>query len=318
MYSVWKTARRTPIFKREDETDCGSYRPVFPLKVPSKIMESEVNDDLIQNILKINNLVSERQWAYRAGYLTELLLIHLTETWRRALDSGKIVVVVFVEFQKAFDSVSNDILETKLIRYFGITGLMLEWLRDYLNGRQQFTVLNGTKSDLATVSTGIPQGSVLGPSLVTLFTNDLPSSVVSDLLYMYADDTTIFCIGETADTAITQLNKVLDEIHIWCLNNRLTPHLRKSEVMLISKGTLIGHIAPARLWNSILKWVKNTRLLGLTVDERLNWVQHTLELKKSFVSKLDLLKRSRFLPRDVLRDFYFKVILPSIKYGLVL
>ncbi|KAL9986828.1 hypothetical protein ACROYT_G001031 [Oculina patagonica] len=253
VYSAWKIARLTPIYKKDDETDCGNYRPVSLLSVPSKIMESEVNDTLVRHVFKDNNLVSDKQWAFRSGYSTELLLTHLTETWRTALDSGKAVAVAFIDFKKAFDSVSHDILETKLNRDFGITGMLLDWLKSYLRGRQQFTVLNGVKSEHSQVSFGIPQGSVLGPTLFTLFTNDLPASVSSGSLYMYADDTTAYCIGDSIDIAIAQLNKALKEVYTWCLTNRLTPHPGKSEVMLLSKGTLTGPHTPIQLGTSILR-----------------------------------------------------------------
>ena len=120
------------------------------------------------------------------------------------------------------------------------------------------------------------------------------------------------------DIAIAQLNKTLKEVYTWCLTNRLTPHPGKSEVMLLSKGTPMGPHAPIQLGTSILICVTKTRPLGMTVDRNLSWVPQALETKKSFANKLNLLKRSRFLPEGVLKDFYFKVILPSVKYGLVL
>ena len=196
--------RETTIFKKDDETDCEKYRSVSLLSVPSKIMESEINSNIVQHIT-VNNLVTERQWAYRRRYSTELLLSHLTEIWRKALDSGMIVAAAFVDFQKAFDCVSHSIQVKKLNRHFGITGSLFGWLKDYLNERHQFTVLNGTQFDLASVPTGIPQGSVLGPTLFTLFTNDFPSCIASGSLSMYAEDTTIYYIGDSADTAVAQL-----------------------------------------------------------------------------------------------------------------
>ena len=87
--------------------------------------------------------------------------------------------------------------------------------KSYSSGRQQFTLQNGGKSDLLSVSFGIPQGSVLGPALVTLFMNDLPSFATSGSLYMHADDTTVYCIGENADLAIAELNKALQKVNTY-------------------------------------------------------------------------------------------------------
>ena len=286
MFSSWKTARLALIYKKDDETDIGNYRPVSLLSIPSKILEPEINSTLVQHIFKSNNLASDRQWAYCAGYSTELLLIHLTESWRRAVDSGMVVAAAFVDFKNTFDSVSHDILLKKLNCEFGVNGSLLDLMRNYLSGRQQFTVLNGVKSDLLPVSMGIPQGSVLGPTLFVLFTNDLPCSVPSGSVYMYADDTTIYCVRETADLVIDQLNKALQEFYIWCLNNRLTPHPSKSEVILFSKRTPMGRIAPVYLCNSVLSLVTKTKLLGLIVDQKLTWVANMLETKKSFCSNV--------------------------------
>ena len=298
MFTSWKTARRTPLYKRDDETDCCNYRPISLLSVPSKILESVVNDTIVRHVYKANNLVTDKQWAYRAGVSTELLLTQLTETWRKAVDAGLVVAVALIDFKKAFDSVSHTILEMKLERDFGISGLILDWLKSYLKERQQFTAING----------------VLGPTLFTLFTDDLPSSVSSGFVYMFADDTTVYCVSDTAEKSIAQLNSALRELNEWCLINRLTPHPSKSEVMLISRWNPPANIPPIFIGNSTIEWVSKSRLLGMTVDEKLTWTPHMLELKKSFAKKLGLLKKSRFLLRNVRQDLYFKVILPSVTY----
>ena len=191
-------------------------------------------------------------------------------------------------------------------------------VRDYLSGRMQFTVLNGVKSDILPVTTGIPQGSVLGPTLFTLFTNDLSAAISEGDLYMYADDTSIYCIGENADVAVAALNIALLEVQRWCIENRLTPHPTKSEAMVLSRQAIIRPLPPILLGSSVLNYVTKSRLLGVIVDDKLSWIPHMLKLKKNFSNKLDLLKRSRFLPRKVLLRFYFSVILPSVKYGIVL
>ena len=106
-----------------------------------------------------------------------------------------VVGVPCVHFKKPFDSVSHAILEEKLKNSFGFEGNLLAWVKSYMNRRKQFTIVNGNVSTKVPIKFGIPQGSVLGPTLFVLFTNDLPSKVTEGTVYMYANDTTLFCIG---------------------------------------------------------------------------------------------------------------------------
>ena len=164
-------------------------------------------------MLNSNRLVTDNQWAYRKGYSTELLLVHLTETWRHAIDTGYEVGVAFIDFKKAFDCVDHSILLNKLRYQFEIRGSLLNWLTSYLTSRSQYTVLNGQRSNLCSVSSGVPQGSVIGPTLYNLYTSDLVASIQSGTVYMYADDTTIYCIGKTIDEVSVALNQSLKEFY---------------------------------------------------------------------------------------------------------
>ena len=127
------------------------------------------------------------------------------------------------------------------------------------------------------VTTGIPQGSVLGPILFTLFTNDLPAVITMGSLFIYADDTLIFCgIGESADAVIASLSRALDEVYRWYLENRLTPNPAKSEVIIINTRAIIRPLTPVRLGKSVLSYVTISRLLGMIVDDKLTWIPHLL------------------------------------------
>lgn len=133
---------------------------------------------------------------------------------------------------------------------------------------------------------------------------------------MYADDTTIYCIGRSVDEVAAALNQSLTELYAWCVRNKLTPHPKKSEYMLIHRGSFTGPHPPIYLGNNILERVTQSRLLGVDIDDKLNWSAHIKGLKKSFVNKLSLIKKSRFLPKQDLLNLYFKVIIPAVTYGI--
>ena len=226
------------------------------------------------------------------------------------------VGVAFIDFKKAFDCVDHGILLNKLQCQFGIRSPLLNWLTSYLTSRLQYTVLNGQRSGLCSVSSGVLQGSVLGPSLYALYTSDLVASVQSGSIYMYADDTTVYCIGKTVDEVSAVLNQSLIELYAWCVKNRLTPHPKKSECMLIYRGSFTTPLPLIYLGGNNLEWVTHSRLLGVVIDDKRGWSIHTKGLKKSFANKLSLIKNSRFLPKQDLLNMYSKVIVPAVTYGI--
>ena len=146
------------------------------------------------------------------------------------------------------------------------------------------------------VTCGIPQGS------------DLPSAVTSGSIFMYADDTTVSFIGDTVDNTVTSLNRALSELNSWCLENSLTPHSTKGKAILLMRKPYIGPLISLTIGEEQFEWVKHTRLLGIIFDDMLSWVHVLTDLKKNFVSKLNLLRRSSFLSRNARLDLYFKII----------
>ena len=146
-FTDWKKARLVQVFKKDDAADTSNYRPISLLSAPSKIMESCVSDTIVRHVFD-NYLITDYHWAYCEGYSTELLLVHLSETWRKVVDQNKVVAVAFIDFRKAFDGVSHKTLLHKLRYQFGIQGPLFSWLTDYLSDRTQFSVVNGQHSNV--------------------------------------------------------------------------------------------------------------------------------------------------------------------------
>ena len=143
---------------------------------------------------------------------------------------------------------------------------------------------NTAYCNVANVGCGIPQGSILGPTLFVLYTNDLPSSISSGSVFMYADDTTVYCIDDNVENAVMSLNAALTDLNRWCQNNSLTPYSRKCQAMLLKK-LMIGPLNLVYIGRDRIEWVNHNRLLGVTIDDRLSWSQHLTDVKKKRVSQ---------------------------------
>ncbi len=150
----WKSDEVILVFKKGIKSDCANYRPLTMLHLNSKILEGIVCDSLDKH-LEENRLIHQNQWGFKKGVSTESLLLFLSETWKKAVDSGEKVGVVFVDFQKTFDIVDHNILKSKLSTV-GVSGVFHEWVVYYLFNRSQYVTINGVRSRLRTVEIGVP------------------------------------------------------------------------------------------------------------------------------------------------------------------
>lgn len=219
-----------------------------------------------------------------------------------ALDRGHKVGVLFIDFRKAFDCVDHIILTEKL-KAVGLAGDMWKWISDYLSNRMQGTSVNKSRSDRNPIRAVVPQGSLLGPRLFASYVNDLPDSITSGEVYMYADDTTIYVVGNTVDDITTALQAVLDQVNSWCLSNRLILHEGKSEAMVLSTTPFIGPLKHLKWGEDTIRYVSSTKCLGVTIDDKLSWSQHITLARSSFNAKIKMLRRINFLSTSILETF---------------
>ena len=259
-----KIAKVIPIYKKGSKMSTSNYRPISLLSNINKIFEKIVFDRVYAFIEK-NKMIYTHQYGFRKSHSTTHALISITEQIRKALDNKDFAVGVFVDFQKAFDTVDHNILLDKLNRY-GITGKTNEWFRSYLRDRKQFVSILGFESNQRSLSHGVPQGSVLGPLLFLLYINDLHRAIKSSTVFHFADDTNLLLIGNSLTKIQKQMNSDLNQLYRWLLANKISLNVAKTELIIFRKTNEINPHIKIKLNGSRLYPSKSIKYLGIHLD----------------------------------------------------
>ena len=208
----WKDAIVVPIHKKGKKDLPGNYRPVSLTSIICKIMERMVRDSIMQ-FLDINGLLSEEQFGFIPGRSCVLQLLVCLEDWTSQLDAGAEVDIIYTDFSKAFNTVSHEKLIMKLYS-LGIKGRVLQWISDFLRNRRQRVRVCDSLSHWESVTSGVPQGSVLGPVLFVAYINDLSSFVQKGIIRLFADDAKL-CKAITSDQDYLELQRNLNLLNVW-------------------------------------------------------------------------------------------------------
>ena len=230
---ILKIANTIPVFKKDSKLIVSNYRPISLLSNINKILE-KLMFKRVYEFLEKHKCIYNLQFGFRAKHSTNHALIDITESIRAALDKGKMAGGVFVDLQKAFDTVNHEILIYKL-NYYGIRGKINNWFRSYLTNRVQYVSILGYNSGIKYMKHGVPQGSVLGPLLFLLYINDLHKAIKFSKVYHFADDTNLLNISKDPKQLQKQINIDLKNLYKWLLANKISLNCAKTEFIIFYK-----------------------------------------------------------------------------------
>jgi len=314
---LWRKSNVTPIFKKGSKLNASNYRPVSLTSIPCKMMESILQKRIMEHCV-INELISPNQhgFVHRKGCVSNL--IETRDIMTEATHRSHAVDVIYTDFAKAFDKVPHKRLLHKL-RAYGIRGALVEWISAWLSDRCQRVVINGITSEWKAVTSGVPQGLVLGPLLFVIFVNDLPDRITHHMK-LYADDSKIIGIIKKESDSITlqeDIDRAVEWSHVWLLHF----NVEKCKVMHVgrryNKSTYNYSMANVDGTRRLLEETTVERDLGVMVSNDLN-VRQQIESVASIANRMlgRLKKTFRSRSFHLWRTLYLTYIRPHLEFAV--
>ena len=307
----WTRANVVPIFKKGNKHRANNYRPISLTSHVVKTIERIVSKKMKEFVLPVLVPV---QHGFRPGNSCLTQLLSTIHQLAESLDKGLTSHAIFLDFSKAFDSVPHQRLLAKLDS-IGIRGSILRWIKAFLTNRQQRVIINGASSDWTGVTSGVPQGTVLGPLLFLIYINDIVSNIRHSSTSLFADDCALYRTINDANDCIL-LQEDLDAISNWSVKWQLCLNYSKCKVLNITnKKKLIP--CNYSLDDNKLEEVATYKYLGVTLDNKLKWSCHVTDCVARANRILALLRRTMFGCTGASKEQAYKALVkPILEYGV--
>ena len=312
-----KIASIKPVHKKNCPNEPANYRPISILPILSKVFERSAVDQLVKYLEK-NNLLTACQHAYRRGHSTTTCLAEITNKIYKSLDNGLIVGVASMDLSKAFDAISHTHLLQKLSN-MGLHEDSVKWIESYLESRKQKTKFKNFTSEESIVTSGVPQGSILGPILFLCFTNDLTNDFPEDKVVSYADDSQFIVTGMNMGEVKKKLENIVMKAEKWYKVNSLMSNPSKTEVIIFTKRkhNTIPVISILENNQEINLEVKSeVKVLGVLIDKNLTWDTHITKLRNKTTGIVrHLHKVNKLLPMKSKLQLYDSLVASHLSYA---
>nr|CAI5854689.1 unnamed protein product [Callosobruchus analis] len=285
---IWKSATVIPLPKTDNPESLNDYRPISILPVLSKILERIVYKQIVKHINR-HSILPSTQSGFRSGHSTTSTLADVCDDYLAAMDVGSVTTAIMIDLSKAFDSINHQLLISKL-HHFGFSESSVIWFSDYLSNRTQCVKVDGSVSALRDVSKGVPQGSILGPVLFTLYVSDLNEVVKHCKMHSYADDTQLYLSYNPAKVLEASLNLSSDlgNVCSWFNSNGLKVNPKKSVVITFKSKNSTFHSNNVKFYidGREIEHMTSVRNLGVLFDEHLTFHNHVSRAVQSAYAKL--------------------------------
>lgn len=310
--NAWKISNIIPIPKIKNTFKAEEFRPINVLPIHEKLIECIVKNQLNEHIKNCNFLI-ETQSGFRERHSCETALNCVISSWKDALENGEIIISVFLDFKRAFETVDHEILLMKLKSY-GIDGVENDWFRSYMENRKQQTNFENEISNCRENTYGVPQGSVLGPLLFILYINDIQNALENCKINLFADDALLTYSSKDYNSAVLKVNSDLKLIHTWLNANKLKLNINKTKFMTLSYKPVITRNVIA-INDDAIEQVTTFKYLGVVIDNKLTFKDHIEKIIKKVSSNVGLLYRlSPKLTKSARLTIYQSVIKPHLEY----
>ena len=313
---AWKVGTVVPLQKDGNKADVANLRPVTLLPVIGKILEKIVNKRLM-DYLETNELLDPFQGGFRPDHSTISTVAYFTDDIYRGINMREFTLSIFVDLKKAFDTVNHSILLKKLSK-LGVGGLLHRWLTDYLKDRKQKTFANGLTSDEGNVLCGVPQGSILGPTLFLVYINDLRNVIMDSKTFLYADDTVVSVTGNNLNHMTDLLEGDLRRLDIWFRKNKLTLNAKKTNYMIFGLRSRLKEVVQHKLrfGDRNIDRCISFKYLGVILDPVLNFNMQAESAYKKIVYRVHQMAVLRdSMGNDTMLNMYKTMVLPHADYG---